>query len=192
MTRFSKTRCFPSKSLPFTTSVSKTQRNLSQTSRFARLSTLHSTDRKSSTRSSMADTFLQPASFLHPCQTIPSKTDAYPYDPVKAKQLLEEAVKEGTKIPDKIVLAFNNGNAVHKSVCELIQNQLKANLGLNVELTSAEWGTYIKDVDNGQYPMYRLGWIADYPDPDNFLWVLLDSANAGPKGWRRILQQPRV
>lgn len=119
-----------------------------------------------------------------------SKSEAYTYDPVKAKELLDEAVKEGTKIPDKIVLAFNNGNAVHKSVCEFIQNQLKANLGVNVELTSADWGTYLTDIDNGQYAMFRLGWIADYPDPDNFLWVLLDSANAGPKGGSAFYSNP--
>lgn len=119
-----------------------------------------------------------------------SKSEAYPYDPVKAKELLDEAVKEGARIPDKIVLAFNNGNAVHKNVCEFIQNQLKANLGVNVELNSADWGVYIKDVDNGNYPMFRLGWVADYPDPDNFLWVLLDSANAGDKGGGAFYSNP--
>lgn len=119
-----------------------------------------------------------------------SKSEAYPYDPVKAKELLDQAVKEGAVIPEKIVLAFNNGNAVHKNVCEFIQNQLKANLGVNVELNSADWPVYIKDVDNGNYPMFRLGWVADYPDPDNFLWVLLDSGNAGAKGGSAFYSNP--
>lgn len=119
-----------------------------------------------------------------------SKSEAYPYDPVKAKELLEQAKAEGTVIPAKLTLAYNQGNAVHKSVCEFIQAQVKANLGIEVELVSADWATYLKDVDNGQYPLFRLGWIADYPDPDNFLWVLLDSANAGPNGGSAYYSNP--
>lgn len=119
-----------------------------------------------------------------------SKSEAYPYDPVKAKELLEQAKAEGTVIPAKLTLAYNQGNAVHKSVCEFIQAQVKANLGIDVELISADWATYLKDVDNGQYPLFRLGWIADYPDPDNFLWVLLDSANAGPNGGSAYYSNP--
>lgn len=119
-----------------------------------------------------------------------SKAEAYPYDPVKAKELLEQAKAEGTVIPAKLTLAYNQGNAVHKSVCEFIQAQIKANLGIEVELVSADWATYLKDVDNGQYPLFRLGWIADYPDPDNFLWVLLDSANAGQNGGSAFYSNP--
>jgi peptide/nickel transport system substrate-binding protein/oligopeptide transport system substrate-binding protein len=119
-----------------------------------------------------------------------SKFEGYAYDPAKAKQLLDEAVKEGAVMPEKVVLGFNTGNAVHKSVCEFIQDQIKTNLGINVELNSADWATYLKDIDNGQYPMFRLGWVADYPDPDNFLWVLLDSENAGPKGGSAFYSNP--
>ncbi len=119
-----------------------------------------------------------------------SKAEAYPYDPVKAKELLEQAKAEGTVIPAKLTLAYNQGNAVHKSVCEFIQAQIKANLGIEVELVSADWATYLKDIDNGQYPLFRLGWIADYPDPDNFLWVLLDSANAGQNGGSAFYSNP--
>ncbi len=119
-----------------------------------------------------------------------SLTDAYPYDPVKAKQLIEEAKKEGVKIPDKIKFAFNLGNVTHKNVAEYIQSQIKGNLGINLELESEEWAAYLKDLDAGKFPMFRLGWVADYPDPDNFLWVLLDSANAGPNGGASFYSNP--
>jgi ABC-type oligopeptide transport system substrate-binding subunit len=31
-------------------------------------------------------------------------------------------------------------------------------------------------VARGQIPAFRAGWIADYPDPDNFLYFLLNSS----------------
>jgi len=117
-------------------------------------------------------------------------TDAYPYDPVQAKKLLEEAKTEGTVIPDKIVFAFNQGNVTHKNVAESIQAQVRGNLGIDLQLEQVEWAVYLKGVDNGSYPLFRLGWVADYPDPDNFLWVLLDSANAGANGGGAFYSNP--
>ena len=119
-----------------------------------------------------------------------SKTDAYPYDPVMAKNLLDEAKKEGAVIPDKVTLAFNQGTVTHKNVAERIQSDLKANLDVNVVLETEDWTTYLKHLDNGEFPLFRLGWVADYPDPDNFLWVLLDSANAGPNGGASFYSNP--
>jgi len=119
-----------------------------------------------------------------------SLTDAYPYDPTKAKQLLEEAIKEGAKVPSKVVFAFNQGNVTHKNIAEFIQEQIKGNLGIDLQLESVEWATYLKRIDDGAFPMFRLGWVADYPDPDNFLWVLLDSSNAGPKGGGAFYSNP--
>lgn len=119
-----------------------------------------------------------------------SLTDAYPYDPTMAKVLLEEAIEEGVEIPETITLAYNKGTATHKNVAEFIQFQIKQNLGIELVLEEYEWATYLEQVDNGEFPMFRLAWIADYPDPDNFLWVLLDSANAGPKGGGAFYNNP--
>lgn len=119
-----------------------------------------------------------------------SLTDAYPFDPDQAKKLIEEAKKEGVVIPDKIIYAFNQGNVTHKNVAESIQAQIKGNLGVELQLEPVDWTPYLKGVDNGNYPLFRLGWVADYPDPDNFLWLLLDSSNAGPKGGGAFYNNP--
>ncbi|MCK5743315.1 MAG: ABC transporter substrate-binding protein [Caldisericia bacterium] len=120
----------------------------------------------------------------------PSETDAYPYDPVMAKNLLEEAVAEGLEVPDTITFAYNKGTATHKNVAEFIQNQIQNNLGIELILEEYEWATYLEKIDNGEFPVFRLGWLADYPDPDNFLWVLLDSANAGRNGGASFYSNP--
>ena len=40
-------------------------------------------------------------------------------------------------------------------------------LGATVVISTAAWGDFYQNID--QYPMFSLGWFADYPDPYNFL-----------------------
>jgi oligopeptide transport system substrate-binding protein len=40
-----------------------------------------------------------------------------------------------------------------------------------------DWPTYKKMLVQGQLPMFRLAWHADFPDPDNALFPLLHSAS---------------
>jgi ABC-type transport system substrate-binding protein len=51
-------------------------------------------------------------------------------------------------------------------------------VGFEVELRSEEWSTYLPLVQDGRHQMCLLGWSADLPDADNFLYVLLDKTNA--------------
>jgi peptide/nickel transport system substrate-binding protein/oligopeptide transport system substrate-binding protein len=37
-------------------------------------------------------------------------------------------------------------------------------------------------VDAGEPALFQLTWLADYPDPENFLFVLLHSSQLGEKG----------
>ena len=105
--------------------------------------------------------------------------EGYPYDIEKAKELLKEAGYEDG-LPGTYELAYNTSKA-HQRVAEAIQSNLKK-IGVDVKIVNMEWGSYISKVDNGNTQMFRLGWIADYPDPDNFLRVLFHSDNAGPGG----------
>jgi ABC-type transport system substrate-binding protein len=49
-------------------------------------------------------------------------------------------------------------------------------LGAVVVVSTTDWITYYANL--GQYPMYRLGWGADYPDPYDFLAFLFHSGSA--------------
>ncbi|MCK4260380.1 MAG: ABC transporter substrate-binding protein [Halanaerobiales bacterium] len=101
------------------------------------------------------------------------------YDLEKAKQLLSEAgYSDG--IPEEIELSFNTSKG-HQMIAEAVQADLKE-VGINIKLVNMDWGVYIEKVDEGESQMFRLGWIGDYPDPDNFLYVLLHSKNAGSGG----------
>ncbi|AZR73715.1 peptide ABC transporter substrate-binding protein [Anoxybacter fermentans] len=104
---------------------------------------------------------------------------ALEYNVEKAKKLLAEAGYPNG-IPGEIELAYNTSKG-HQMIAEAVQSDLKK-IGINVKLVNMDWGAYITKVDNGDTQMFRLGWIGDYPDPDNFLYVLLHSSNAGPGG----------
>ncbi len=55
-------------------------------------------------------------------------------------------------------------------------------LGLNVELAPTNYNQFQEKVRNGAYQIYMWGWIADFPDPENFLFLLwseLARSNSG-------------
>ncbi len=71
-----------------------------------------------------------------------------------------------------IVIGFNTDEK-HRKVAENIQAQLKKNLGLQVELKNEEWKTFLSGLQSqSAYSLFRLGWVADYPDPHNFMDIM--------------------
>ena len=117
--------------------------------------------------------------------TIWSYNDAiedYPYDPEKAKAMLEEAgiTDLKTNIWAMPVQRPYNPNA--RRMAEIVQADWAA-VGVEAEIVSFEWGEYLERSKKGEHDTVLLGWTGDNGDPDNFLYVLLgceaakDSAN---------------
>lgn len=113
-------------------------------------------------------------------------TVPYPYDPDKAKKLFEEAGwtdSDGDGILDKngkklsLSLWYNQKEAL-ALLCSSVQSDLRY-IGVDVELNSLQWASYIQKVKQGEAAFFRFGWSADYPDPDNFLWTLFSTKNKG-------------
>jgi ABC-type transport system substrate-binding protein len=104
----------------------------------------------------------------------------YPYDPEKAKELLAEAgYPDGfsSELWAMPVARPYNPNA--RKIAEIMQAQF-AEVGVDAEIVSYEWGTYLDKTDNLEHDMAMLGWTGDNGDPDNFLWVLLSAPAAEP------------
>ncbi len=64
-----------------------------------------------------------------------------------------------------------------KDVAIQIQQDLAA-IGVKVEIETLEWTRHREDVSNARHQACLLGWMADFGDADNFLFVLLDKTNA--------------
>lgn len=101
----------------------------------------------------------------------------YEYNPAKAKQLMAEA---GYPKGFEATILVNQ-NVRHKDVAEAIQAQV-ADLGIKLNIKTMDWGVLLDLLDRGEDQMYRMGWVVDYLDPDNFLYVNLHSSNKGAKG----------
>ena len=111
----------------------------------------------------------------------------YEYNPEKAKQLLKEA-----GFPNGIEVTLQiNQNIRHKAVGEAIQAQL-AELGIKANIKVVDWGVHLDMLDRGESEMYRMGWVVDYLDPDNFLFVNLHSSNFGAKGNYSFYKNPEA
>jgi ABC-type transport system substrate-binding protein len=57
-------------------------------------------------------------------------------------------------------------------------------LGLDVEIRATNYNQFQEKVRNGAYQLFQWGWVADYPDPENFFFLLWSemarSKNQGP------------
>ncbi len=100
----------------------------------------------------------------------------YDYNPEKAKQLLAEAgMPNGFKTTLWAMPVPRPYMPQPMKIAQAIQADLKA-VGIEAEIVTYEWGTYLDKVQRGQHDMALLGWTGDNGDPDNFLYVLLDKS----------------
>jgi peptide/nickel transport system substrate-binding protein/oligopeptide transport system substrate-binding protein len=104
----------------------------------------------------------------------------YPHNREKARRLLAEAGYEGGRGLPTLTLHYNTG-LLNRKVAEFVQGMLRE-IGVTVELRELDWPAYLNLVDRGDAALFRLGWLADYPDPENFLTVLFHSRNKGSNG----------
>jgi len=112
-----------------------------------------------------------------------SRTDACKYcvtDVVKAKQLLDES---GFDVSKPVDLWFNAG-AGHDAWVQAVGNQLRQNLGIEYKLQGGlDFAQYLpKGDDKGFDGPFRLGWVMDYPSPQNYLEPLYSCAARPPAG----------
>ena len=105
----------------------------------------------------------------------------YAYDPARARRLLAEAgFPDGFKTTLWAMPVPRPYMPQPLKLAQAIQADLKV-VGIEAEIVTFEWGTYLDKVQRGQHDMGLLGWTGDNGDPDNFLYVLLDkSATAFP------------
>ena len=93
------------------------------------------------------------------------------YDPDQAKQILEDAgytADADGKRGLEVTLNYN-GDGGHEDLMSTIQLDLEA-VGFTVKQDAVEWATYLDNLSKDEFSLGRLGWTADYPTMDNFLY----------------------
>ena len=101
----------------------------------------------------------------------------YDYDPVRAEALLAEA---GYSNHDQLKGLTVYTTSDYSDLMEFIQHEWeRAGIHANVEVMQGS--TFRDATANHRLQMFRKSWLADYPDPENFL-SLFRTANFCPAG----------
>lgn len=105
---------------------------------------------------------------------------AWSYDPARARALLAEAGYPGGQGLPVFTLLYRNDPDIKKIILA-IHSDLDA-VGIQVELQALDWGAFLDKVGKDPPDLFYLGWIADYNDPDNFLYYLFHTRQFGSAG----------
>ena len=110
----------------------------------------------------------------------------YEYNPEKARRIIREEGFYGRSVNFYITAQEEVAD-----MAGIIQAYL-AKVGINAKLRQLEWNTYKEAINKGEPDLFWLSWWADYPDAENFLYPLFDSANLGAAGNRTRYVNPEV
>jgi len=106
----------------------------------------------------------------------------YRYNPEKARALLKAAgYPEGKGLPPITLYT----SPAYQSVMEFIQYQL-LEVGIRLQLENMEGSAIRERIYQGDIAFWRASWIADYPDPENYLSLFYSpfEAPSGPNTTR--------
>jgi ABC-type transport system substrate-binding protein len=109
--------------------------------------------------------------------SLPADVD-YKYNPDEAKKLLAQA---GYPNGFKTEMLVRNREPF-LTLAPSIQADLKA-IGIDVSIHLVGQSDYLDKAESGKEPMGLYGWFADFPDPYDFLDVLLNSKQAPINNW---------
>ena len=126
----------------------------------------------------------QPASsWIPPGMLAHNSKLGLPYNPPEARRLLREAGYPDGKGFPQVTLGYNTLED-KKIVAEAIQGMWKRNLGVLVRLENLEWKVFLKRLQNDPPHIFRSGWGADYPDPDNFMKLFTSFSGQNYSRWK--------
>ena len=104
------------------------------------------------------------------------------FDPDAGKKLLAQAgYPNGEGLPE--IIAMYNTNDTNRLIGEFLQAQWKEHLNVNIQLESQEWKVFLNRLQVDPPQIFRLGWGADFPDPDNFMNLFISSSGNNRLQW---------
>ncbi|MGW5606757.1 ABC transporter substrate-binding protein [Streptomyces sp. NPDC003753] len=107
--------------------------------------------------------------------------DAYPKpDTKKARALLTAA---GVSAPVHFTYGYAQGSGAAAEEAADLKRQLEATGLFTVDVKGYEWTDFQKRYASGKLDAWAVGWVADFPDPDNFTAPLVGTGNSMKNGY---------
>jgi ABC-type transport system substrate-binding protein len=105
------------------------------------------------------------------------------YDPDEARRLLQEAgIEEGFTFDFWYMPNPRPYYPVPEDIAEAIGSYW-ADVGLNPQLKTEDWSTYLDDRSAGVFDVWMIGWTGDNGDPDNFFCYFVCIPKAKEGNW---------
>lgn len=110
-------------------------------------------------------------------QNLPSDVN-YQYDITKAKQLLTQA-----GYPNGFTTKLLTPN--DPTSLQLVQSMQAdlAQIGITANVTAVSSSTYLSDAESLNFPIVFTAWFQDFPDPSDFLSILLNGNQIPANNW---------
>ena len=100
------------------------------------------------------------------------------YNPERARELLKQAAEiHGGPLP-VITISTPGTDTLSRQMGEYVTLAME-NIGLEVKVDYMDWPSFQDRIKTKSSQVFRIGWIADYPDPENFM-QLFYSKNVSP------------
>ena len=105
----------------------------------------------------------------------------FPFDLKKARELMVKAGYPGGLDPAtgrrlELTLELGAGDSETREMAEVLASFMEK-IGIILNPSYNNWPAFLKKIDQKRAQMFYLSWVADYPDPENFLQLFY-----GPNG----------
>ncbi len=107
---------------------------------------------------------------------------AYAFDLKKAEAYFKKALGgEVWRKGFKFTMEYHAGSGPSEAVAHIFQHNVESlNPKFRMDLRPMDWPAFLDALNSSLLPIFPIGWIADYPDPDDFAFPLMDSRGAYP------------
>jgi oligopeptide transport system substrate-binding protein len=103
-------------------------------------------------------------------------------DVEEARRLLAEAGHPGGAGLGEPAILVNKGLG-HVPIAEMIQQQWRERLGVNVRIEQVEWKVFLDRISRLDFEIARGGWYGDYVDPNTFIDMFVTDGGNNNTGW---------
>lgn len=118
------------------------------------------------------------------------KEKGYSYDPDLARKLLAEAGYPNGEGFGSVELRYNI-NDTHSAVADEFSKQIFQVLGININIDGSSFEQLNLDGESGNGDIFRMGWSADYPNPETFLMNFYGKFVPQDSTERSLINKPR-